>query len=181
MESICHYQHFKKIITMNNFNNHKMDIDKIIIKLRDELHGENRKDKIQDYENVLCDYGEELSKNTNFFQLPLTNINSVFSKIDFNIIDESNAKVGLLQNFIKNTIESHLDEKETLFLLYSIDPSSLSLSFEEILSILILFTNCPILNQFCELCNEKQQLPEKDYEFEIQEKDKKNRKTQTRN
>ena len=45
------------------------------------------------------------------------------------------------------------------------------LSFEEIFSFLELIKNCPFLVKFCNLYKEQKQLPDKDYEYEIQQKD----------
>ena len=45
-------------------------------------------------------------------------------------------------------------------------------NYEKIISIFGLFINHPILQQFCNLYNDKQQRPEKDYEYELKEKDK---------
>ena len=57
-------------------------------------------------------------------------------------------------------------------LLQNIDITNIPLSFEEVFSILEKFTNCPFLNYLCNLHKEKEQLPEKDYEYELKQKDK---------
>ena len=142
-----------------------MSVEQVVEKLKNEINERNRKDIIDNLEEMLSENVKEISKNENFFQLPLKNIFSVISKINFNSIGESDDRYEILQNIIKNTINSHYEEKETLLILQNVDISQLSLSYEKIISILGLFTNCPILKQFYNLHNEKQQLPENDYEY----------------
>ena len=150
----------------------KMSVKQIVEKLKKEINERNRKDVIDNLEEMLSENVEELSKNEKFFHLPLKNIFSVISKVNFNSIDESDDGFEILQNIIKNTINAHYEEKETLLILQNIDFSQLFLSYEKIISLFGLFTNCPILQQFYNLHNEKQQLPEKDYEYELKQKDK---------
>ena len=150
----------------------KMSVKQIVEKLKKEINERNRKDAIDNLEEMLSENVEELSKNEKFFYIPLKNIFSVISKVNFNSIDESDNGFEILQNIIKNTINAHYEEKETLLILQNIDFSQLFLSYEKIISLFGLFTNCQILQQFCNLHNEKQQLPEKDYEYELKQKDK---------
>ena len=58
---------------------------------------------------MLSENVEELSKNENFFHLPLKNIFSVISRIDFNSIDEFDDGFEILQNIIRNTIQEHYE------------------------------------------------------------------------
>ena len=148
-----------------------MNLQKIVKKLVDEIKGKNRKDTVSGLEELLSEDVEELSTNENFFNLPLNNIFSVISKVDFNDIKETDNIIEIIQNIIKNTIMKHFEEKETLLILQNLNISALSFSFEEIFSLLELITNCPILSNFCNLYKEQKQLPDKDYEFELQKKE----------
>ena len=94
-----------------------MKIQEIVQKLEEEIKDKNRKGVINEYETKLSKKIEELSKNENFFNLPLKNIFSVISKVDFNEIEESEEITGTLQNIIKNTINKHFEEKETILIL----------------------------------------------------------------
>ena len=142
-----------------------------LLKLDEEIKGKNRKEVIQSYEEILSKNIEDLSKNDFFFNLPLQNILSIISKVNFNKLKENSNDI--LENVIKNTIKMHFEEKETILLLQNINKNTISLfSYENILSIMKLITNCPILVKFCKLYNEQLQLPVVDYEYEIQQKDK---------
>ena len=79
---------------------------------------------------------DELSKNENYFNLPLNNIFSVISKVDFNEIEESDKKIEIIQNIFKNLIIQHFEEKETILILQNLNLATISFSFEEIFSIL---------------------------------------------
>ena len=147
-----------------------MKLQQIVDKLRKEISTENRKDVIYNLEEILSENFKELSVIENFFQLPLKYILSVISKISFDSIDESDNIFEILQNFVKNTIASHFNEKETIMLLQNIDIEPMTLSFENTFMILELFTNCHIIQHFCCLYNEKQLLPEIDYDYEIKQK-----------
>ena len=116
-----------------------------------ELNERNRKEVIDNLEEMLSKNVKELSKNQNIFHLPLKIIFSIISKVNFNSIDENDNGFEILQNIIKNTINAHYEEKETLLILQSIDFSQLFLSYEKIISHFGLFTNCQILQQFCNL------------------------------
>ena len=149
----------------------EMDINSTIKKINEEIKGEKRKETIDSLEEVLIQNIEEIQNFEGFFQLPLTNILSIISKVDFTLISDKINVLKLLQNFVQNSIQAHFEEKETILLLQNIDISNIQLSFEEILSILEKFTNCPFLSQICDLYKENKQLPEKDYEYEIKQKD----------
>ena len=146
-----------------------MGISEVVKEMSEEIKGQNRKEVIDNYEEKCANDIGELSKNDEFFSFPLPNIFSIISKVDFNTISEEYNAIEILHNLIKNTIKAHFDEKETLLLLQNIN-TNFSLSFDEIISILVLFTNCPILNQLCRLNEEKLQQLEVDYEYELQTK-----------
>ena len=146
-----------------------MSVNSIVDRIWEEINGKNRKDEIVILEEMLIQNIDELSENYDFFHLPLTNIFSIISKIDFSSISEKNS---FFKIFVKNTIRAHFEEKETLFLLSSIDTTNSSHPFDEILLILENFTNCPFLYHFDKLYKEKRKLPETDYEYELKQKDK---------
>ena len=150
-----------------------MSFKNIVKKLEEEIKGKNRKDAIDVLEDQLTENIEELSKNEIFFDLPLNNIFSVISKVDFNQIEENDKIIEIIQNIIKNIINKHFEEKETILILQNLNIKTISfLSFEEIFSLLELITNCPILVNFCNLHKERNQLPDKDFEYELQQKEK---------
>ena len=71
-----------------------------------------------------------------------------------------------------NLAEAHNEGKETMLSLQNIGITKMEDSFDEIVSIMRKIKNCPIIHQFCILYNEKQQLPEIDYQYELHQKDK---------
>ena len=149
----------------------KWKLKEIVNRYENEIREQNRIDNINNLENILSENIQELSTNQKFFNLPLINIFSVISKANFDEIEESEDKIlAIIQNIIKNIIEKHSKEKETILILQNINKTSFS--YEEILSLLELITNCPILVDFCKLYKEQKQLPEKDYEYEINQKKK---------
>ena len=56
-----------------------MKTQQIVQKLVEEIQGKNQNDTISGFEELLSENIEELSKNENFFNLPLKNIFSVIS------------------------------------------------------------------------------------------------------
>ena len=148
-----------------------MNISSTIKAFSEEIKGEKRKEIIDSLENLLIQNIAEISNFEPFFQLPLANIFSIISKVDFSLMNDKINILKILQNFVQNSIKIHSEEKETILLLQNIDITNLPLSLEEIFSILEKFTNCPILAQFCDLYIEKQKLLEKDYEYVIKQKD----------
>ena len=65
-----------------------MNLNEFVKKLEEEIKGENKKDFINELESKLSENIEELSNNENFFNLPLNNIFSVISKVNFNEIED---------------------------------------------------------------------------------------------
>ena len=133
-----------------------MIVKRIVEKLKKKINERNRKDAIDNSEEILSENVEELSKNEKFFQEELQKkIFSVNSKVNFNSIDENDNGFEILQNLIKSTIDAHYEEKEALLILQNIDFSQFFLSYDKIISLFGLFINCPILQQFCNLHTEK--------------------------
>ena len=147
-----------------------MGMKQVIRKLSEEINGKMRTDVIDILEDMLIENIEKLSTSEDFFQLPLNSIFSLTSKVNFNNIEESDNIIDIIRNIIQSTIKSHYESKESLLILNNIDISNISLSYEDVLSLLELFTNCPILTRFCKLCRDNQQLIESRYEEEIQQK-----------
>ena len=145
-----------------------MSLNHIIQQLDEEIKGENRKDSIEDLENSLKSFIVELSTNENFFNLPLNNIFSVISKVDFDHIENGGGTSELIHNIIKNMLKSHPEEKETLLILQNVNKTFSS--YDEIIDILKLIPNCPIHKQLCKLYDEDSILPIRDYEGEIEQK-----------
>ena len=82
-----------------------MILEEIINKLEEEIKGNGKQDVINEYESKLSRKIEELSRNEVFFNLPLNNIFSVISKVDFDEIEENDKAIEIIQNIIKNIIE----------------------------------------------------------------------------
>ena len=149
-----------------------MNFNEIIEILTEEIQKRNRKELIDEYEEKLSKNIEELSKNENFFNLPLDNIFSVISKVDFNLIEENDKTIVIIQNIIKNLINKHFEEKETILILQNLNIKTISFSsYEVILSILELIKNCPILVNLCNLYKERNKEVDIDYEYELQQKE----------
>ena len=127
----------------------KMNVEKLLQQLEEEIRNENRSEVIETCEVQLSQKIEELSNFENFFNLPLNNIFSVISKVDFNEIEENDKIKEIIQNIIQNLNNSHPEEKETILVLQNLNIATNSLSYEEIIPLLGLFTNCPILINLC--------------------------------
>ena len=153
-------------------------MNQIIQNLSNELKGMNRKEEINELENQLLVNIEELSKNINFFNLPLKSIFSIISKINFKSIAATCSIVKILQNFIYNTIKTHFEEKETLSILNYLNTETFSLSYDETISVLSLFTNCSFLVNFTNLYKELNPSAIIKYEYEIEQKESEIQKIQ---
>ena len=143
-----------------------MNFNQIIEKLEGKIRENNIKEDIEVLEEQLSKNAEELSKNEKFFNLPLNNIFSVISKVDFNLIEEYDKNIEIIRNIIKNIMNTHFEEKETILILQNLNLRTIS--FEDIFSLLELITNCPILVDFCNLYKERDKEVNFDYEYELQ-------------
>ena len=154
-----------------------MNYEEILSKLEEEIKENNQEDLIRIYESKLTKNIKELSINENFFNLPLKNIFSIISKVDFGEIENNNENelvkendqiIEIIRNIIKNTIQKHSNEKETILILQNINTTAISsLTYEDILSFLELITNCPLLSHFCQLYKEQNKLLDIDYSYEL--------------
>ena len=151
-----------------------MSSEDIVDKVIKEINESKCDDVNSELEKMINENIEELSKNQNIFNLSLQKIFTIFSKVHFKLIDDSNKAIQIISNIIKNTIASHPKEKETLLLLQYIDYIPNTLWINETISLLAFFESCPIINHLVTLYEEIRYLPEKDYEHEIQEKIKEN-------
>ena len=149
-----------------------MSFAQTVKKLEEEIKGNNRKEDIESYEKELSKSVEELSKNEDFYNLPLINIFSVISKVNFNEIDENDKILKIIQNIIKNIIKKHFQEKETILILQNLNVKTISFSYDEIFSLLELIKNCPILVKFCHLHNDIDKEVDLDFDYELEQKDK---------
>ena len=95
-----------------------MEIENIVKKLEQEYQGRKSKDLIDSYEEILSENVEELSKTKIFFNLPLNKIFLIISKVDFSEIEETDKSIEIIQNIIKNIIQSHQHEKETILIFH---------------------------------------------------------------
>ena len=148
-----------------------MNIEEIINKLGEEIKGKKNEEVIHQYESDLRKNFEKISNNEKFFNLPLKNIFSIISKVEFDFIEENDKMIETIQNIIKNVINKHFEEKETILILQNLNLTSISFSLEEIFSLLELIRNCPILVSFCHLYKEQNKEVDLDYEYELQQKE----------
>ena len=132
----------------------------------------NIKSVTDDLEELLAAHIEELANQADYFHLPLTNIFSFISNVNLSLFSDKDQILNILHNFIQNTIKSHVDEKETLLLLQNIDMTKIQFQYKDIIIILSLFINCPVFNKLNCLYTEKNQLPDLDFEYAIQQKGK---------
>ena len=147
-----------------------MSVEQIVKKLSSEIEGKNRKDSIDSYEELLSENIVELSKTKRFYNLPLKHIFSILSQVDFSRIEESTEIIDIIKSIIKNTIKEHFEEKESILILQYINTSTISCSFEDLFSILESIINCQILVDFCKLYKDQNQIPERDYQYELEHK-----------
>ena len=145
-----------------------MSVCLTVHRTNEEINEEKRKENNDIFEERLIKNFEEISKSVEFFHLTLSKINSVISKVDFNLLNE---KENPIKNLFQNVIKAHYNEKETVLLLQNIDLTKIYLSDEEILQIIGKFNNCLIINQFYDIYKKKQLQPEKSYESQLKEKD----------
>ena len=143
-----------------------MEVSHILSNYVRELSNKKRAEKIEAYETTLSIHIEELVENNNFYKLPVNSIISIINKSDLSDMDDEDLKT-LLQKIIKKSIEAHHNEAETLLFIQIISQKTYSLSHEEILSYLGLFTDCPLLVQLCENCNEQEKEVEVDDSYEL--------------
>ena len=135
----------------------------IVKKLLKETKERNRSDIIQACEEIIIDRIKEAIDIKEFPQLPVKNILSILSHVNFT------DNIDTLKNAIQNVVEFHKDESETLQLLHILKRSNLpSLSFDDCISIFECFTN----SDLCNILRENKKLPDVDWEYICEEKNK---------
>ena len=107
-----------------------MDITSAIKQISKEVKGARRKDVFDDLEDILVQNIEETSNIEDFFKLPLVNLLSIISKVDFTLISDKMKVLKILQNFVQKSVKAHDEEKETKLLLQNIDITNIPLTFE---------------------------------------------------
>ena len=141
----------------------------IIKKIHEEINGQKREDVLQFCEQVLNDNFEETATTLSFFKLPLEIIFSVISKQDFSDVENIDK---LIQAFIKNTINAHEKEKETIFLLHHLNTKDCYFSLEQCVNILSSFKNVDLCTKLGRAFAEEYKDIDFDFEFQLQQKDK---------
>ena len=136
-------------------------MEAVVKKLLDEIQGENNKETIKPYENLIIENIEEAVNVNDFPRLPVSDIISILSQTNF-----TQHNISLLINAIKKMIEIHKEEPETLQLLHSLKKQNLpTLSFNDCISILECFTNSDLFVIFTEL-NKNQDVEKLNKEIE---------------
>ena len=149
-----------------------MSVQETVDQFAAEIAGEKRPDVIADLQQKLIQDVDGLSNNEKFFTLPLEYILPVIEMIDFSKITDQNARIDMLRKYVKNAVDNHIQEQETILVLHSINPNTVSvLTYEEILSIFELIKNCPFLQEVCRVCNEQEREVEVDFDYELKLKD----------
>ena len=114
-----------------------------------EEEGEKRREQIDRYEEYLSENIVEAAQSTSFPQLPIHNIISILSKVDF-----STHNINILKQLITNMVTSHLDEPETLQLFHKLNLKKEKLpklDINECISVFACFTNSDLCNMLSSL------------------------------
>ena len=146
-----------------------MSISETTEKIKNAIEKGEKQEIISSYENQLSENIEELVNIPSFYQLPLKNILSVVSLVSFDDVGVN--VVNLIRRIIHNTILQHEKEKETILLLQNINTEFCELNLEECIRIIQTVSNCDICNRLGQEYLQFTQLPERDLEFELKEKD----------
>ena len=132
-------------------------------KLFEAIHKKENKD-ITLLEEEVSEEIEDSVKFDSFFKLPLENIFSIVSKIEFLDIDNYSK---LLKTIINGTIKAHENEKETLFLLYHIKAiGKKQLKLGNCIEILQCFQKIQLFSFLNEKYKEMNETPEIDTEYQ---------------
>ena len=146
----------------------KLEVRELI----NEINGKYQTNVIDKLEAGLSTHINELAECNDFFDLPLKNIFSIISKVDFSLFGGDNDVFKLINDIIKNTIRAHPQEEELLLIMKYININSISLNEEQYVSILDQFNDCQFLHKYCSLCNERLKMPIEDIRYEVREKEK---------
>ena len=141
------------------------NIDSYVESIKKELAEQNNDEIIQKNEELLSQNVEEISNSDSFFSLPIKNILSIISKIDFSLV-ENNVKciTDIIRSFIKNRSN---EEKEAIQLLNVINVDSINMQMQDIVSIFKLFPFSSLCSKLVQLYSNQQKDVEFDYEYEL--------------
>ena len=140
-----------------------------IVKLKNEINGENRRDVIASFEQAIADEITKATKEKAFFSLPLTIILRIISKTE---LLEQDDPISLIKTIITKTIASHSKEKETILLLPSLKTNDIELTLESCADILSLFTQCDICVQLHKQFQNFKETVDFDTDYLISQKEK---------
>ena len=129
---------------------------------------ENYKSGNDELEQKFIENISDFSTNQEFFDLPLQNLLTIISKVNFS---ELNSPVEVISNLCKNIISKYGVQKESIFLLLDINTKDCSFSIHDIINILSNFTNSDILQKLKDLYQSKKRLPKIDYQYLLKVKD----------
>ena len=101
-------------------------------------------------------------KNESFYKLPFNYISKIINKADFESNEES------VETFSIMITKMNQIKPDEAILLLNIIPNN-CLTEEQILKILFNFKHSPLISGLAKFYEDKNQLPEKDYEYEINE------------
>ena len=141
-------------------------METVLHQLLQEVNTKNRHDVVDTYYRILCTSPKEIPKIDSFYRLPLKNILEIVSKFDFYEMDQKEV-LNIVLDIIKNTIDNHSNEEETLFLLNRIPIDIIEPSYDDCIQILSCFTNCVT----CARLALQVTFPDIDYDLQIQERD----------
>ena len=134
--------------------------------INNEINGQNREEEILKLENIASKHISNITKEDSFFTIPLKNILSITNKTDFNECEDD--PIDTIKRIINGTINSHPNERETLYLLHELKRDKLPpLTINDCISILESFTNIDICVILGELSKAENKSVEIDYDYEI--------------
>ena len=142
-------------------------MSKYLSELQSAIKSNKSQDIIKSCETKLANYIDDVFNLKEFYQLPLNNLLNVIKESDFSSIDD---QLHIIKTIIQNTVDYYPDS--AALLLHSFDLENCFLTLEDCIGIIKCFKTCKICQRLCDLYQEYQQLPEKDFSGEIAKKDK---------
>ena len=135
----------------------------LISKLLKLINEGRKKDKIEAYEELIIDEIEEYAKESSFYELPTKEILKIIGK-------SSIEEAELLCDIISRMCSYKGEESPLLLNVIKVEEAT----FEECIKIISKFKKCPLCKRINELFQENINLPERDYQHEIEELKKEN-------
>ena len=142
-----------------------MNVETIIQSLKNIQKGKPKPRAIRDLEDQLLNHIEVAVLSHSFYELPLHNILSITSRMDFTSFDEP---LSLIEKIITNTLQIHKGPN-TLMLLSSINVVDLSLSTNDYMRLLSFFQCSSFLTGLTSQFYENEQIVEFDTEYSLNE------------